>query len=71
VSRQFDDAHREPYRYEIQLEVILAGDGLDHALRLAREVGGAVQGMSGVVRVVGSMPRHRNDLDHALAEPDR
>lgn len=62
-----------PYRYEINMRVIVGADGLDAAertrLRLQEQVRTS-HGM-GVVEVTSTV-RHRNDLDGALGgEPRR
>lgn len=58
------------YRYSTNFEVVIAANGLDEAHRIATQIRDRIRLVEGVVQVHGGIyPRHRNDLDHALAEP--
>jgi hypothetical protein len=60
------DTDLDRWRYEIRLDVILAGDGMDQAMHRGAELERLLAEQPDVTNVYKHLPRHRHDLEGAF-----
>lgn len=56
-----------PYRYEVTLTLIVGADGMDVANTMGHNLSDKISGTPGVIEAYSTV-KHRNDLDHSLAD---